>query len=155
MHAFKPVLFGILVVLAGFGCQAQRDVATRVVPPERARMMDADAASFHRGITLQVGWRNYRESETVRNEDGSLSIETSDSTGVAPSIMIVDPLTEEPLWLSMGMDDALFGRLIKHSLMTQVPIYRPFETYMEEASCSRCHPGDKIPLGDWWRGGER
>ena len=141
---------GALLLILAFGCRTQMVPGSDAVQPVRARQISPEVENFHRAISIQVGWRAYSESEIQADADGNLHVESADSTGLMPAIRIGDPLAEDGIWISMATDDALFGRLIKHTLMTQQPITRPFQEYMAEASCSSCHPGDRIPLRDWW-----
>ncbi len=59
-----------------------------------------------------------------------------------PMIMITYPEGNDTVWVQMSTKNDLLGKLIKHSLMTQVPIKRPYEEYFEQAQCSSCHPSD-------------
>jgi hypothetical protein len=49
-------------------------------------------------------------------------------------------MSKDTIWIDMNTDTELLGRLVKHSLMTQEPIQRPYTNFFEVASCEKCHP---------------
>ena len=150
----RALLSAVVVVVLGIGigCSPRTaPVPQAATGLNRARMVEPVASHFHRPVSLQIGWRNYRESEVVRDDDGNMVMLPVDSLeSQVPAIMVGDPLAEDAVWIGMDIDDALLGRLIKHTLMTQQPIQRPLETYVQTATCAPCHPGDKVSLDEWW-----
>jgi hypothetical protein len=66
--------------------------------------------------------------------------DSSDKAGMIPVIHISNFDTSESLWVYMDIDDALLGKLIKHSLMTEVPIEYPLKEYLQKADCMKCYP---------------
>jgi hypothetical protein len=115
-------------------------------PSRVMQVQPSEVSAFHQPVSVQVGWFPYREHRLVRtgrdewqvvkNEDGSAK------TGAVPQILIRYPRSSDSLWVDMNIDNALLGKLIKHTIMTEAPITRPFSEYMEVASCSKCHPSD-------------
>lgn len=115
-------------------------------PSRVMQVQPSEVSAFHRPVSVQIGWFPYREHQLVRtsrdewqvvkNEDGSAK------TGAVPQILIRYPHSNDSLWVDMNIDNALLGKLIKHTIMTEAPIKRPFNEYMEVASCKGCHPSD-------------
>lgn len=99
-----------------------------------------EATRYHRPIQMRIGWYPYSEADIVPDDDGNLLMLRADSVGEMPAIMIREPDSTNLIIVGMDIDNELLGRLIKHSLMTQVPIKRPFDQYLIEARCSQCHP---------------
>jgi hypothetical protein len=66
----------------------------------------------------------------------------SAKSGAIPVIQVIYPVTADTVWVQMNTKNDLLGKLIKHSLMTQQPIYEPYSEYFEKASCASCHPSD-------------
>lgn len=95
---------------------------------------------YHRAIQMRIGWYPYSEADIVSDEEGNVVMMRTDSVGEMPAIIITEPDSADSIIIGMRIDNELLGRLIKHSLMTQVPIKRPFEQYLVEADCSKCHP---------------
>lgn len=105
------------------------------------------ATHHHRPITMQVGWIPYSEWTSSDSLAASRGEVTTDSIRFSemPAIFVTYPDSADSFWLDPSIDDALLGRLIKHTLMTQQPITRPFDEYLLRATCQPCHP-DRIPL---------
>ena len=123
------------------------------VQPTRIRQVrPADASGWHQPLTLQVGWFPYKEysfEQTGKNDWRVVKDEEADKEGVIPEILVLHPGTSDSVWLSMNIDNALLGKLVKHTLMTEEPIFEPFDEYFEVAACAKCHPADvKIGWGD-------
>ena len=133
----------ILVIIAalGIGCAGQPSAKSRM------RRMKSDAAYYHRALEMHVGWLPYSEEEVVAtgNSKWAASKETG-KKGLVPVIIVSYPDTTYSLSLKMDIDNALLGKLVKHSLMTQKAITWPLEEYLAEADCAQCHPAHiKLP----------
>ena len=138
---FIYVIALTLLVTIGLTCNN-----TKEIQPSTYRQMRPSALrSYHQPVNIQVGWFSYQESKLVRSGNNDWQVVKNDETdkiGIVPQILIRYPETSDSIWLDMNIDNALLGKLIKHSLMTQVPIQRPFAAYFEAAACSKCHPSD-------------
>lgn len=95
-------------------------------------------------MTLNIGWVPYRDQKLVKTGKNEWKIvKTEDGKqGAVPFILVNYAGSNDTLFLDMNMDNAMLGKLIKHSLMTQEPIKRPFTEFFETASCQRCHPAE-------------
>jgi hypothetical protein len=132
------LILGLGLIL--WGCSPERS-PTR---SERYRTFpEWEASHYHRPIEVRVGWYPYEESPLVDDEAGALVVDTTQVTrGEMPVILVSYPDSVEEIWLDVDIDDALLGKLLKHSMMTQIPVRKPFEEYLEEATCISCHPGN-------------
>ncbi len=84
--------------------------------------------------------------EGIEGEWNVLPIDSGSTDGQMPVLVLTYPDSGQSIILDLHMDDALLGNLLKHSLMTEVPIRRPFSDYLQEANCAKCHPADvRIP----------
>ena len=63
-------------------------------------------------------------------------------TSSIPVIMITYPASKDSIWIDINIKNELLAKLVKHSLMTQVPINVPFGDYLADAKCSKCHPSN-------------
>ena len=110
-------------------------------PSHRVRSLDADGPHrFHRPVTLQVGWQSYRD-HADSGADSTVGVLNSVATGVIPVVVLHYLDDAERMTLPMRIDDALLGRLIKSTAMTEMPVKEP----LERADCAHCHP-TAIPL---------
>ena len=133
-----------LVVLAG---------CANTCPSSRVRSFDAEGPHrFHRPVTLQVGWQSYRDQDVSLESDSTVGVFNSTgavldsvATGVIPVLVLHYPDDASRITLPMGIDDALLGRLIKSTAMTEMPVKEPLVRYLERADCAHCHPA-AIPL---------
>ncbi len=86
------------------------------------------------------------ENEVEMKETGEnvwkMISDSSKKEGNIPVILVRHPDSEESLWLNMEIDDELLGKLIKQSLMAQVPISGPLSDFIEDTDCITCHPDD-------------
>ena len=99
--------------------------------------------SGHREITMRVEWRPYEEGTITRTGRDEWTIAGGDSGRTAsrvPVIVVSYPDSGYVIPLDVGISDALLGTLIKHTLMTEVPIQRPYMEYLATADCAKCHP---------------
>ena len=115
-------------------------------PSRVMQVQPSEVSAFHRPVSVQVGWFPYREYRLARTSRDEWQVvkneDESTKTGVIPQLLIHYPHSGDSLWLDLNIDNALLGKLIKHTIMTEAPITRPFGTYMEVAACSKCHPSD-------------
>lgn len=118
----------------------------QLVPTRTRNLRPAEVTNYHEAIRLRVGWVPYSDAElnkTGKNEWVIVRNEGTDKTGFVPLILLDYPdATTDSIWLDMDIDNELLGKLIKHSLITQEPIQRPFAEFFEVAKCSKCHPAD-------------
>lgn len=137
-----PAAFLFVVLLAVIQACAPAQAPIR---GNRIRSIpEMQATHHHRPVTLRVGWVPYTEW-TESNADGTASVADSVRFSEMPVIFVAYPDSADGLWLDPSIDDALLGRLVKHSLMTQQPISRPFDEFLGRATCSPCHP-ERVPL---------
>lgn len=141
MKTASTFIFGIALLV---GCSSSQQQES-----DRIRRVSGTADHYHNEIRLRVGWFPYEEGNVEQQGDSVWSVGFSDTStvgGMMPVIVIGYPDSERTLTLGMDVDNALLGKLLKHSLMTQVPIERPFTDFFKKADCSMCHPPDvKIP----------
>ncbi|MFY0652235.1 MAG: hypothetical protein JXQ96_09390 [Cyclobacteriaceae bacterium] len=121
-------------------CKTQKEL----VPTRVRQVRPSEVSSFHKPLNMTIAWYPYKEQTFKRTSKNEWKIVKSDSgqTGNIPVILIKYPETQDSVWLDMNTESALLGKLLKHSLMTQEPIKRPFGDYLQTASCTKCHPSD-------------
>ncbi|MCF8261833.1 MAG: hypothetical protein K9J12_13725 [Melioribacteraceae bacterium] len=109
---------------------------------DSAKVLQVDSPStFHKPVSMRVAWYPYENKKLI--ETGTDTYELiADSTGggLTPVILLETKDGGEPIRLDMNIDNELLGKLLKHSLMTEEPITRPFKNYFENTKCSTCHP---------------
>ena len=131
-----PVLFLALFVVT---CQ-QSKVATTT---SSARTLSVyEAGGYHNSVEMTVGWIPYTQDNLVKEGDNLYRFVKGDTTTgkKLPAILLKYPATQDSIWLDMTMSNEDLGNLIKHTLMTEVVIKRPFAEFYDEAQCSKCHP---------------
>lgn len=135
----RAVALTLLLGLAVSSCAPKTQVAS-----PRMRTLSPDGPShYHQAVQLQVAWHPYREHELVATGDAVYSAQSATrKEGSMPVLVVSYPDSAQTLSLRMDIDDALLGRLLKHTLMTQKPIVAPLSQYLEEADCAMCHPAD-------------
>ena len=114
-----------------------------ITPTSIRQLKPSEVSSFHQPVMLQVGWFPYEQHSFEKTGKGEWRIvknKDTDRSGMVPHVLISYPGTTDSLWVSMNTDNELLGKLIKHTLMTQEPIARPYSDFFEEAKCSKCHP---------------
>ena len=133
-------LFALSVVVFVATCKSTLDL----VPTKARRVSPKEVTSYHSPANMKVGWLPYKDLELKRTGKNNWVVVKSDSTkqGAVPVILVTYPETNDSIWLDMNTDNELLGRLMKHTLMTQMPITEPFGDYLVSASCSKCHPSD-------------
>ncbi len=117
----------------------------REIQPTRTRnMQPSEVAAYHPPITLNIGWVPYQDQKLVKTGKNEWKIVKTEAgkQGAVPFILVNYADSKDTIFLDMNMDNAMLGKLIKHSLMTQEPIRRPFTEFFEVASCQRCHPAE-------------
>ena len=137
-----------LIALTALTCTQMKELQ-----PTRVRQVQpGDVSGWHQPLTLQIGWFPYKEysfERTGKNEWRVVKDEEADNSGDIPEILVTHPNTSDSVWLSMNIDNALLGKLVKHTLMTEEPIFEPLEEYFEVATCGKCHPEHvKIDFGE-------
>ena len=105
--------------------------------------MPSEIAAFHKEVSVNIGWIPYADQKLVQTGKNEWKIVQSDdggNIGSIPVIVVTYPDSKDTLLLDMDIENELLGRLIKHSVMVQQKIHRPFTTFFEETKCERCHP---------------
>lgn len=118
--------------------EAQLDTKTR-------QLKTADIAAYHPPIQMTVAWVPYEDlklMKTSKNEWKIVKDGEAGKQGNVPMMLVTYPNSNDTIWIDMNMENELLGKLIKHSLMTQEPIKRPFGQFFEVASCQKCHPAE-------------
>ena len=115
--------------------------------PTRVRnLKPAEVSAYHQPIKMTIAWVPYSENQklvkTKKDEWKVVKEEGQGKSGNIPVILVTYPNSNDTIWIDMNTDTELLGKLVKHSLMTQEPIRRPYVQYFEEASCQKCHPSD-------------
>ncbi len=117
-----------------------------LVPTQVRNLNPSNVSSYHQPINMTIAWVPYsQESKLVKTKKGEWKIvkdAESNKSGNVPVILLTYPNSNDTIWIDMNTDTELLGKLVKHTLMTQEPIKRPFVEYFEEASCQKCHPSD-------------
>ena len=118
---------------------------TNYLEPSRARQLKpAEVRGYHNPAEMKIAWFPYKDIELKKTRDNNWVMVQSDSTkeGALPVIMITYPVTGDSIWIDMNIKSELLGKLVKHTLMTQMPIKQPYGEYLEAASCTHCHPSN-------------
>ena len=143
MKSFLVGLAGIFFVLSCSSQSRLQDTAPSV------RKFDAifekgKAERFHQPLELKIGWYPYQKGETTSTarEVWTASFSDSSAKGWMPLILVRYPDSSRAQWFDLSVDDALLGKLLKHSLMTEMPIQRPYKDFLQQADCMKCHPAN-------------
>ena len=101
-----------------------------------------DVRSFHEPLEITVAWYPYEDLSYKQTSDNEWKVVKNENgnKGAVPVILIRYPETGDSIWLDMNIKSEDLGMLLKHSLMTQEPIKRPFSEFLEVATCTKCHP---------------
>jgi hypothetical protein len=132
-----------ILLISGLVCLIIACSSTKETKSRYRRIQKESAIQFHKPVELKIGWYPYNERKMERTGNNVWSISPSDSAdrkGMIPVIHVKNPETDSTLWVYMDIDNELLGKLIKHSLMTEVPIEFPLTEYLEKADCQKCHP---------------
>ncbi len=142
----RSVIFYIILVVIIIGCSTSSKTNTQ--PVKIRKFKEWKAARFHEKVELKIGWYPYEKgsSEEVNSEEWAVSFKDSSGSidGYMPVIILRNGNSNDSLSLGMDIDDEILGKLLKHTLMTQIPIQRPFKDYLAQADCSLCHPQEII-----------
>ena len=145
---WKMITFGLLMVFIVMNCGQYRKISQ--TDTNRVRQIKPnEISSYHDAVKLEVAWLPYQEHQLVRTKRNEWKMVKNEEIGVTsnmPMILVSYPNSQDTVWFDMNMDNEMLGRLLKHSLMTQVPISRPFTEFVEVAKCGKCHP-DHIEKG--------
>ena len=137
----KSLLIVSLFVLLGFmvTCKTTKVEST---PPVARQIKPSEVTGYHDPINLRIAWFPYEDLALKQTKDNNWVMVESDSTrkSAIPVILITYPGKKDSIWIQMDTPNALFGKLLKHSLMTKKPIHEPFGEYFAQASCTECHP---------------
>jgi hypothetical protein len=135
---WKHAFFFILIAFVVINCSKTKKLVvnnTRTFSPK-------EIFSFHKEMNVKVGWMPYQNHRVVKTGENNWKIiESNDEIfqGNAP-VILVTYASGDSILLDMNIENELLGKLIKHSAMTQQPITRPFNAYLEKAKCDSCHP---------------
>ncbi|MCB0521988.1 MAG: hypothetical protein H6577_00210 [Lewinellaceae bacterium] len=116
--------------------EAQLETRTRQLKP-------SDITAYHPPIQLTIAWVPYEDLRLIKTKKDEWKIVKDDKPGKKgnlPMILATYPNSNDTIWIDMNTDNELLGKLIKHSLMTQEPIKRPFGEFFDMAACQKCHP---------------
>jgi hypothetical protein len=130
------VVFGLLA------CKTYESPA-----PQMRQIKTSEAISYHQPMNIRIAWYPYENKVLKQTANNQWKVVPSDTTrkGAIPAILITYPNTSDSIWFEMDTRNATLGKLLKHSLMTQEPISRPLDEFLEVASCTKCHPSD-VPV---------
>ena len=136
------------IILGGIIISCSTSSKTNIQPVKIRKFKEWKAARFHEKVELKIGWYPYKKgsSEKVSSEEWAVSFKNSTDSvdGYMPVIILRNGNNNDSLSLGMDIDDEILGKLLKHTLMTQIPIRRPFKDYLTQADCSLCHPQEII-----------
>lgn len=136
----KHLLLSLILILFIITCSTKKTLVYSNV----RQLKPNDVTSYHDPIHLTIAWYPYENQQLEKTSKNEWTIVKSDSnkTGNMPVILIEYPLSRDSIWLDMNTESEMLGKLLKHSLMTQEPIRRPFNDFFQSASCTKCHPSD-------------
>ncbi len=120
--------------------------------PTKARQLKPEEVrGYHNAVEMKIAWFPYKDLELKKTKENNWVMVNSDSgrTSTVPVIMITYPNSGDSIWIDMNIKNEILGKLVKHTLMTQVPIYEPYGEYFAEAKCSKCHPSNIEVNFDW------
>ena len=134
------LFIAIALVILTVTCRPSQEL----VPVKARQIRPSEVNSYHSPAVMKIAWYPYKDLELKKSGKDNWVVVKSDSTrqGAIPVILITYPDSGDSIWLEMNTDNELLGRLMKHTLMTQIPITEPIGEYLETAKCSKCHPGD-------------
>ena len=135
---WKFAFFFTLIAFIVLNCSPTQNIAldqSRTIKP-------SEISSFHPEITLTTGWVPYKDQKLVKTGKNEWKVVKEDGAkqGKVPILVVSFPESGDSILLDMNIENELLGKLIKHSVMTQEPIQRPFVDFFEKAKCSKCHP---------------
>lgn len=136
--------FTILSILT-LSIFAMMCAAPKEVPPPTAKQLSPhQIKGYHAPMEMKVAWIPYKNLTLKKTKKHNWVVVEDDAgkESALPMIMITYPNSGDTVWVQMSTKNDLLGKLVKHSLMTQVPIKRPYEAYFEDTKCTSCHPSD-------------
>ena len=144
---WKMMFFFSVIVFVVYNCSPTKEMVA-----DRSRTLrPSQISTFHPAVSISVGWVPYEDHKLVRtgkNEWKIVELEEGEQKGSVPVLFVKNEGYRDTILLDMNIENELLGRLIKHSVMTQQPIQRPFTTFFEYAKCESCHPENiKLPEG--------
>ena len=147
MKFFKLLAFLAITVLV-ITCSSSK----QYMEPTRARQLKpSEVRGYHNPVEMKIAWFPYKELELKKTKENNWVMMESDTgrTSAIPVIMITYPTSNDSIWIDMNIKNELLGKLVKHTLMTQEPIYEPYGDYIANAKCSKCHPSNVKVNFDW------
>jgi hypothetical protein len=139
---WKTLFFSVLIIFVVLNCSQYRELSQE--ESNRVRQIKPkEISSYHEPLKLEIAWLPYEEHRLVRTKKNEWKMVKNEDVRVKsnmPMILLTYPNSTDTIWFDMNVDNAMLGKLMKHSLMTQVPISRPFTEYVEVAKCGTCHP---------------
>ena len=103
----------------------------------------SDVKGYHSPVSMRIAWFPYNDLAIKQKSDNDWVVVKNDSTsqkGAMP-VILVDYLNgTDSVWINMNTDNETLGKLIKHTLMTEEPIKKPFSSFFEVSKCGKCHP---------------
>jgi len=137
---YLSILSLLLVAILAIKCSTPKEVT----PPSAKQLSPENITAYHKPIEMKIAWIPYKSLALKQTKKNNWVMVESDSTkeSALPVIMVTYPASNDTVWVQMNTKNDLLGKLIKHSLMTQQPITRPYKEYFELAQCSSCHPSD-------------
>jgi len=145
----KIISFALIAIVVIFAINCS---PTKHFEPSKSRQIKPnEVTAYHKAMELKIAWFPYADLQLKKTKANNWVIVESDSTkkGAIPVIMIAYPDSGDSVWVEMNTRNELLGKLIKHSLMTQQPIFEPYEDYLAQAKCSKCHPSNVKVDFDW------
>ena len=137
---YVSILSLLFLAIVTIKCAAPKEVA----PPTAKQLSPSEISAYHKPIQMQIAWMPYKSLELKQTKKNNWVMVESDhpKESALPIIMVTYPATNDTVWVQMNTKNDLLGKLIKHSLMTQQPIKKPYKEYFEVAQCGSCHPSD-------------
>ena len=145
---FLKIFAILLTAIFILNCSASKNY----MEPTRARQLQpSEVRGYHNPVELKIAWFPYKDLELKKTKENNWVMVESDSarSSTVPVIMITYPMSNDSIWIDMNIKNELLGKLIKHTLMTQVPITEPYGEYFANAKCSKCHPSNIEVNFDW------
>lgn len=142
--AFFAIFLGAIITIT---C-----TTTKHLEPSRARQLKpSEVTAYHVPLEMKIAWFPYKELELKKSKANNWVMVSSDSSKQSsiPVIMITYPESNDSIWIDMNIKNELLGKLVKHSLMTQLPITEPFGDYFAKTSCTTCHPSNVKVNFNW------
>jgi len=129
-----------LISMLYFTCKTP--VETVDTAPFIRQIKPNEVKSYHQPVQMRIAWFPYKNISVKQKADNEwVVLPTNDGKEGHVPVILVDYLNQtDSIWIEMDTDNETLGRLIKHTLMTEEPITKPYSSYFEYASCTRCHP---------------